>query len=57
MAKAIALSNGAEAPAKRPVLQLSRQELVAWLEERRFPGWYATTILGWIMQRRASTFS
>jgi 23S rRNA (adenine2503-C2)-methyltransferase len=57
MSKVIALNNGPETPTKRPLLQLSREELAAWLAERGFPSWYAKTIIGWITQRRAHAFA
>lgn len=49
--------NETETPVKRPILQLSRQELVAWLEEAGFAGWYSKTISGWVLQRRARSFT
>src|SRR5688572_7578298 len=44
-------------PAKRPLLQLSPQELAAWLKERGQPGWYAKVIRRWVLAKRAGEFA
>lgn len=44
-------------PAKRPLLQLSTQELAAWLKENGQPAWYAKVIRRWVLVRRVTEFS
>jgi 23S rRNA (adenine2503-C2)-methyltransferase len=41
----------------RPLLQLSSQELAAWLTERGHASWYAKAIRRWVLSKRATEFA
>jgi 23S rRNA (adenine2503-C2)-methyltransferase len=41
---------------KRALLEVSSQELAAWMVEQGYPGFHARQVLRWVFQRRVERF-